>query len=166
MTRRVSSLLMTHLTLVSSLLQNDRPATISATLLLARTGTHVTQGQDNIISVSTHLRSHSMRGTRGARIADLRSVVPTLRWRLPCSGIHLTSDTTAQQQQHTSASVYACPLLYSCVHAMRALTWSAAAALPLCNAREFEFVWQRQALSLRNRDSLPERIAIRIELQQ
>ena len=76
------------------------------------------------------------------------------------------SATTTRQQQHTSVSAYACSRLHSCVHAMGTLTWSVAAALPLCDARQFEFVRQRQALCLRNRDSLPERIAITIELQQ
>lgn len=107
-----------------------------------------------------------MRGTRGARIADFRSMVRTLRWRLQGSGIHLTSATTAQQQQHMSVIAYMRLLLHTCVHAERTLTWSAAAVLPLCAAREFEFVRQRQALRLRNRNSMPKRIAITIELGQ
>ena len=56
------------------------------------------------------------------------------------------SAATAQQQQHASVTAYACTLLHSCVHAMRTFTWSVAAALPLCAARQFEFVRQRQAL--------------------
>jgi hypothetical protein len=106
-----------------------------------------------------------MRGTPGARIADLRSVVRTLRFLLHGRRLLLTSASTAQQQQHASAAVCACTRLHSCVHAMRVLTWSAVAALPLCAAREFELVWQRQALLLRNRDSLPERIWITVEPQ-
>jgi hypothetical protein len=82
------------------------------------------------------------------------------------SGGLLTSDTTAQQQHHASVAACACTLLHSCVHAMGPLTWSVAAALPLCDARQFEFVRQRQAQRLRNGNSLPAHIAITIDLQQ
>ena len=89
----------------------------------------------------------------------------TLRFLLHGRRLLLTSAATGQQQQHRSVAAYACSLLHSYVHAMRALTGSAAAALPLCDARKFEFVRQRQALLLRNRDSLPERVASTIELR-
>jgi hypothetical protein len=77
--------------------------------------------------------------------------------------VQLTSVATEQQQRHASAAVCARTLFHSCVHVMRLLTWSAVAALPLCAARQFELVRQRQALLLRNRCSLAERSAITIE---
>ena len=164
--RNMASLLLALLALMRAVSASDGYTAIRALELAAGMGGDDTHSQNNIIRVSTHLRSHSMRGTRGARIADRRSVVQTLRWQLPSSRIHLTSATTAQQQHHASVAACSCTLLHSCVHAMRALTWSVAAALPLCDARQFEFVRQRQALRLRNRDSLAARIAITIVFQQ
>ena len=70
----------------------------------------------------------------------------------------LTSAANAQQQQHASAAACARTLLHSPVHAIRALTWSGTAALPVCAARQFEFVRQREAAVLRNCCSLAVRM--------
>ena len=98
---------------------------LTALELVAGMGGDHTHSQKHIILVKTHMRIHRTWGTRGARIADLRSVVRTLRWQLPCTGIHLTSATTPQQQEHVSVAACACSLLHSCVHAMGPLTWPA-----------------------------------------
>jgi hypothetical protein len=113
------------------------------------------------IPISSHLRIIRTRGTPGARITDLRSVVRTLRLLLHGRRLLLTSAANAQQQQHTSAVVYALTLLHFCAHAMRTLTWSAVAALRLCAGRKFELVRQRQAKPLRNCCPL----AVRMQLQ-
>lgn len=141
--RSMAPRLLALLALMRVVPASDGCAAVSALGLAAGMGGDDTHSQNNIILVSTHLRSYCARGTRGAHIADLRSVVRSLRFLLHGSRLLLTSATTAQRQQHASVAACACSLLHSCVHAVRALTWSAAAALPLCDAREFEFVRQR-----------------------
>lgn len=74
------------------------------------------------------------------------------------------------QPQHSSSNIHQ-PLLvrahYSTPVCMR---WVHSHGLSLrrclCDARDFEFVWQRRPLCLRNRNSLPERIVTTITLQQ
>jgi len=100
--RSMASLLLTLLALMRVVPGSDGCAAITALELMAGMGGDGTHNQNHIILLSTHMRIHCTRGTRGARITDQRSVVRTLRWRLPCSGIHLTSAATAQQQQHSS----------------------------------------------------------------
>ena len=84
------------------------------------------------------------RGTLGHANADLVSVVRTRRGRLHGRRLQLTSAAAAQERQHVSATAYARTLLHSCVHVIRALTWYAVAALPLCAARQLEIVRQRR----------------------
>jgi len=77
--RSMAPLLLALLALMRVVSASDGCAAVSALELAAGRGGDDTHSQNNIILVSTHLCTHAMRGTRGARMTDLRSVVRTRR---------------------------------------------------------------------------------------
>jgi hypothetical protein len=102
--RRLAPRLLTLLALMRVVPSSDGRAAVCAVGLAAGMGGDDTHSRDSSIPVSTHLRIRCVRGTAGARLTHLSSMVRTRGRRIHSQRIcaHSTTGTAAVSNLHTA----------------------------------------------------------------
>jgi hypothetical protein len=140
--RRLAPRLLTLLALMRVVPSSDGRAAVCAVGLAAGMGGDDTHSRDSSIPVSTHLRIRCVRGTAGARLTHLSSMVRTRGRRIHSQRIcaHSTTGTAAVSNLHTALHAR---LLDSCSCASLTIGLGAHSFIALhvaCDAS----AWQRQ----------------------